>query len=248
LVDERSKQLAYDAAELIFDAAFESGRIEVVAAERNLPVKTTDFFTRQGPQKGIQKKADFAKVAFDLAEDEVSEIQDFGDGYYLMEIVGKLPSRIPELKEVETKVKADLIEEKKSEKAKMDAEALLSALKDGKVLKTAAKEFGLTPASTGFFKRTDAIPNIGFERDFSRVAFELSGDNRLPQKVIQGRKGYYVIQFRQKQPPSMVEFDKEKDDIIERLLQQKRSKVFAAWLEQVKNRSEIVYFEDFLQS
>jgi hypothetical protein len=46
----------------------------------------------------------------------------------------------------------------------------------------------------------------------------------------------------------MVEFDKEKDDIIERLLQQKRSKAFAAWLEQVKNRSEIVYFEDFLQS
>jgi len=248
LADERSKRLAYDAAESIFDAAFESGRIDAVAAEHNLAVKTTDFFTRQGPQKGIQNKAEFAKVAFDLPEDEVSEIQDFGDGYYLMEIVEKRPARIPELKDVETKVKADLIEEKKSEKAKMDAEALLSALKDGTALETAAKEFGLTPASTGFFKRTDAIPNIGFERDLSRVAFELSDDNRLPQKVIQGRKGYFVIQFRQKKPPSMVEFDKEKDDIIERLLQQKRSKAFAAWLEQVKNRSEIVYFEDFLQS
>ena len=46
----------------------------------------------------------------------------------------------------------------------------------------------------------------------------------------------------------MVEFDKEKGDIKERLLQQKRSKTFNAWLEQVKNRSEIVLEKNFLES
>jgi len=247
LAAERSKQFAYDAAESIFDAAFKSGRLGTIATEHNLAVNTTDFFSRQGPQ-GVEKKAEFARVAFDLPEAEVSEIQDFGDGYYIMEVIEKRPARIPELKTVEEKVKADLIKEKKGEKAKMDAEALLSALKDGVVMGTASKEFDLTPQSTGFFKRNDAIPNIGFERNISRVAFELSDQNRLPQKVLNGRKGYYVIKFKQRQAPSMVEFDKEKADIKERLLQQKRSKTFNTWLQKIKNRSEIVFVEGFLES
>ena len=160
-----------------------------IAADQKLTVDTTDFFTRQGPQKEVQDKAGFAKVAFDLPEQQVSEIQDFGDGYYLLEIVEKQAARIPEVAEVEEKVKADLIKEKKNEKAKKDAEALLAALKDGVAIETAGKEFGLTPKSTGFFKRNGSIPNIGFERDMSRIAFELSDKNSLPQEVFQGRQG-----------------------------------------------------------
>jgi peptidyl-prolyl cis-trans isomerase D len=248
LADERSKQLAYDAAETIYDATFEGGQLEKVAVENNLAINITDFFTRQGPQKGVKNKAEFARFAFDLSEAEVSEIQDFGDGYYLMEMIEKRPARIPELKEVEIKVNADLIEEKKSEKAKKDAEDLLAALKDGTAMETAGKKFDLKPISTGLFKRNDSIPNIGFERELSRVAFELSDQNRLPQKVLAGRKGYYVIKFTQRKAPSMAEFDKEKADIKERLLQQKRSKTFNAWLEQVKNHSEIVFMKGFLDS
>jgi peptidyl-prolyl cis-trans isomerase D len=207
---------------------------------------TTDFFTRQGPKTGVQNKAKFAQIAFDLPEDEVSEIQDFGDGYYLLKFVEKLAPRIPELKEVEKKVKADLVEEKKGERAKVDAEALLSALKEGEELESAGKKFNLKPQTTGFFKRHESIANVGFEREMSRVAFELSDQNKLPSEVVKGRKGYYVISFKQRKAPSIADFDKEKTDIINRLLQQKRSQTFNAWLEQVRDRSEIVYLEDFM--
>ena len=244
--DERSKLLAYDAAELIFDSAFESGDLETIASEHKLTLVTTDFFTRQGPKTGVQNKAKFAQIAFDLPEDEVSEIQDFGDGYYLLKFVEKLTPRIPELKEVEKMVEADLVEEKKGEKAKVDAEALLSALKEGEDLESAGKKFGLKPQTSGFFKRHESIPNVGFEREMSRVAFELSGQKKLPPEVIKGRKGYYVISFKQRKAPSIADFDKEKTDIINRLLQQKRSQTFNAWLEQVRERSEIVYLEDFM--
>ena len=247
LADERAKLLAYDAAESIFDAAFEGSSLEEIAADQKLVVNTTDFFTRQGPSKGVQDKAGFAKVAFDLPEEQVSEIQDLGDGYYLLEIVDKQAVRIPELTEVEEKVKADLIKEKKNEKAKMDAEALLSALKDGVAIETAGKEFDLTPKSTGFFKRAGTIPNIGFERELSRIAFELSDANSLPQEVIPAGKGFYVIKFKQRQTPVMEEFEKEKANILERLLQQKRSETLRAWLEQKKNSSAIVIEEGFLK-
>jgi hypothetical protein len=46
----------------------------------------------------------------------------------------------------------------------------------------------------------------------------------------------------------MDEFDKEKAGIKEQLLQQKRYKTFQAWLEQIKNRSEITIESGFLNS
>lgn len=248
LSEERAKQLAYDAAEAAFDAAFEGSSLEEIAADQKLSVHTTDFFTRLGPQKDIQNKAAFAKAAFDLPEEQVSEIQDFGDGYYLMEIAAKQEARIPELKEVEEKVKVDLIEEKKFEKAKTDAEALMSVLKDGVAIETAGKQFSLTPKSTGFFNRNGSIPNIGFERELSRVAFELSGKNSLPQDVFKGKKGYYVIKFKERNIPSMDEFEKEKADIKKRLLQQKQSITIREWLEHQKTNSEIVVEDSYLQS
>jgi peptidyl-prolyl cis-trans isomerase D len=248
LADEHAKRLAYDAAEAVFDAAFEGSTLAEVADDQQLKLNTTDFFTRQGPSTGIQDKAGFAKAAFDLPEDQVSEIQDLGDGYYLLEIVEKQAARIPDLAEVKEKVKADLIEQKKNDRAKTDAEALLAALKGGQAIDAAGKQMDLAPQSTGFFKRTGSIPNIGFERELARTAFELSEENSLPQEVIQGSKGFYVIKFKERKEPSAEDFEKEKANIIERLLQQKRAGALRAWLEQKKNSSEIVIEDGFLKS
>jgi peptidyl-prolyl cis-trans isomerase D len=248
LAAEYSKNLAYDSAESVFDATFEGSQLETIAAEHNLSLTTTDFFTRRNPPQGVQKKAEFAGAAFNLTEGEVSDIQDFGDGYYIMELVEKRPSQIPELSVAQQKVKADLIRDKKDDKAKADADAVLAALKDGAPPQEVGQKFDIKPAATGFFKRNDSIPNIGYERDLARMAFELSAQNKLPQEVVKGRKGYYVIQFNQRKDPSMDEFDKEKDGIKEQLLQQKRFKTFEGWLEQIKNRSEIVVENGFLNS
>ncbi len=247
LTDERAKQLAYDRAEFIFDATYEGNQLETIAAENQLVVHATDFFSNPGgPAKGVQNKGAFAKAAFELPDDEISEIQDFGDGYYLMEVIDRRPAEIPAFGAVEEKVRADLIKEKKAEKAKMDAEALLAALKDGVDMAAAAKEFDLEVQSTGFFKRNDAIPNIGFDRGMSSVAFELSAQNNLPPEVINGPKGYYVIKFKQQKPPSIDDFDEEKEGIHRRLLQQKRFQTFQAWLEQRKKSSDIVIKEGSL--
>jgi len=247
LADENAKLLAYDGAEYVFDATYEGVRLEAVAAENQIVVHTTEFFARRdGPAKGVKNKSAFATAAFELPEGEISEIQDFGDGYYLMEIIEKRPAQIPELSAVDKKVRADVIKDKKGESARKDAEALLAALKDGAEMSAASKEFDLKVQSTGLFKRNDAIPNIGYERAISSAAFELSEQNNLPQEIIDGPKGYYVLKFKQRQTPSMADFDKEKEDIRKRLLQQKQYKAFQAWLDQRKNSSEIVIEEGLL--
>jgi peptidyl-prolyl cis-trans isomerase D len=247
LTAERARNLAYQEAEAISDISFEGDDLIKSAKERNLKILTTDFFTKKGPEKGIKNRAQFASVAFDLGLMEISDIQEFGDGYYILQPIEKIPEKVQELKNVKKQVRVDLIEEKQDAQAKKDADAYLTALKNGKSMATESKKFNLTPTTTGFFKRDVSIPNIGFEREVSRAAFQLSPEQKLPEKPIKGKKGYYVFQFKDRKMPEVEEFNKEKASIQQQLLQQKKTRTFDAFLAQLKSNSEITIKEGFLE-
>jgi len=246
LTDERAKYLAYDIAEAVSDVSFEGDDLLQAARERNLNVLTTDFFTKKGPEKGVNNPRKFASTAFNLLVMEISDIQDFEDGYYILQVIEKIPEKISEFEKVRKEVRADLVKERQDAKASKDANAFLSALKSGKSMSTESQNYNLAPTTTGLYKRNDSIPKIGFEREISEAAFKLTNGKKLPEKVIKGKKGYYVIQFRERKMPEFEEFNKEKTAITQRLLQQKKSTTFAELLSQIKSQSDITIKEGFL--
>jgi peptidyl-prolyl cis-trans isomerase D len=245
---ERSRNLAYDEAEAVYDATFEGQNLVDIAQERDLKILTTELFTQKSPPQEIKNAAPFASAAFSLPINEVSDVQEFGDGYYLMEVVDKVPSKVPELKAVEDKVKKDVIKEKQDAKVLAEANTFLTELKNGQPFVTASQKFKLAPKKTGFFKRNGSIPTIGYEAEIARTAFKLSDHNQLPGEPIKGQKGYYVIRFRQRQEPASNGFEKEKAAIKDRLLQQKTFKTIEAWLNRIKSESQISIEEGFWQS
>jgi peptidyl-prolyl cis-trans isomerase D len=248
LRDDRSKNLAYDEAEAVYDAAFEDKDLEIIADERKLKLLTTDFFTQKSPPEGISNSRRFASVAFNLPVNEIGEIQDFEDGYYLIQVIDKFESQVPELEAVKAKVKSDVIKAKQDEKAREDANALLTKLGTDKDFDAVVKEFKLAPKKTGFFKRNDSIPTIGNETSITRAAFRLSDNNTFAKEVIKGQKGYYVIRFRERREPSSEGFEKQKQQIKQRLLQQKTFQTFDAWLNHLKNNSQISIEDRFVKS
>jgi peptidyl-prolyl cis-trans isomerase D len=240
-----SKNLAYDEAEAVYDASFEGRDFNTIAEDRDLKILTTALFSQKTPPAEIKNGARFTSFAFSLPKNEISGVQDFGDGYYLIEVLEQVPARISELEAVEAKVKEDLVKENQDAKARDEADTLLTELKDGQPFAAVGEKFKLTPKKTGFFKRNDSIPTIGSERELARKAFGLSDNDKLPEEVIKGQKGYYVISFRERQQPSLEGFEKEKTEIKERLRQQKTAKTFDAWLTQLKNESLITIEEGF---
>jgi peptidyl-prolyl cis-trans isomerase D len=247
LTKNKSKNLAYDQAEAVSDVSFEGDDLLKSAKKQNLKILTTDFFTKKGPEKGIKNRAKFASAAFDLAVMEISDIQEFENGYYILQVIEKIPEKIPELKKVKEKVRVDLIQEKQEEKAKKDADTFLSALKSGKSMTTESKHFNVTPTTTGFFKRNDSIPKIGFEREVFKAAFQLSPEQKLPEKPIKGTKGYYVFQLKDRKTPESEELNTEKASIKQKLLQEKKARTFDALLAQIRSNSEITIKEGFLE-
>ncbi|MBU4345568.1 MAG: SurA N-terminal domain-containing protein [Desulfobacteraceae bacterium] len=247
LIDEETKTLAYENAESVFDTIFEGDDLVKASNERKFKLQTTDFFTVKGPDKGIKNREKFASAAFNLSAMEISDIQDLGDGYYILQVIEKNPGGIPELKDVQEKVIAALIKEKQDEKASGDANEFLSGLKKGKLMSAQCAKYGLKLSGTGFFKRNESVPDIGLEREIIESAFKLSNKIKLPEKIIKGEKGYYVISFKERKEADPEGFVKEKANIKEGLLRQKRIKTFDEWLTQIRNKSNISIEKDFLK-
>lgn len=247
LSEDMAKSLAYDDAETVADNVFQSEDLINAAKERKMKILTTDFFSRNGPIKGIKNPSEFASAAFSLEGEEISNIQEYEDGYYILQVADRIQPKIPALDKVKKKVKLDLIKEKQDEKARADSETLLAALKSGKTIQTESKKYNLKPETTGFFKRNGSIPKIGFEREIADVAFQLTDKKPFPEHVIKGSKGYYVFQFKGRKISDPENFSKEKEGIKDRLLAQKKSSMFDALLAQIKSKSDITIKEGFLE-
>ena len=248
LKTERSRNLAYDEAETVYETAFEGQELAAIAQERNLKILTTQLFSQKRPPKDIKDAARFASVAFGLSVDEVSDVQEFADGYYVIEVVEKVPAKIPELKAVEDRVKKDVIKQKQDAKALSEANRFLAELKKGQPFNTISQKFKLAPKKTGFFKRNDSIPTIGQEAEIASTAFKLSDHDPLPSEPLKGQKGYYVISFRERKEPELNGFEKEKAALKDRLLQQKAFKTMEDWLKRIKSESQISIEEGFWKS
>ncbi len=246
LINDKTRNLAYDEAATVYDASVDSDSLVKTAEARNLKLLTTDYFTQKGPGKGVKNPLRFASAAFDLPVMEISDIQEFGDGYYLLQVIEKIDGKIPELKDVEKKVGADLIKVKQDEKAKADADNFLAALKNGKSITDEGKQSNLTVVTTGFFDRKRSIPKIGYERKITEAAFKLSNKEKTPERVIKGKKGYYVIALKEIKEPDSEDFDKEKSKIKEKLIEEKKSRVFAEWVSQIREKSDISIEKGFL--
>ncbi len=129
LTDDQAKTLAYDKAEAFYETTLEGDFIADVGKEMGLAVKMTGLFSMTGPEKDIQSQKAFADAAFALSLNQISEIQDFEDGYYILQVVEVIPGKIPGLGAVKEAVTKDLMKEKQANLAEEKAKALLAKLK-----------------------------------------------------------------------------------------------------------------------
>ncbi len=247
LAENRGKDIAYDEAEKFYYSVSDGDDLAEAAKAAGLEIKTTDFFTKSGPRKGVKDRSKFASIAFELSPMQISEIKNFGDGYYIFQPIEKKPEEIEPFDKVEKRARRNLIRKKQEEMGEKEANDFLAAVKESGSLLGEAEKAELTLKTTDFFKRNaSSIPDIGYEREIPKIAFTLSDEKKVPKEVIKGIKGYYVIAFKERKEPESEEFDKEKEKVKERLIQQKQFKTFNAWLSQAKDAIEITITADFL--
>jgi peptidyl-prolyl cis-trans isomerase D len=245
LTDEKAKNIANEEAFATYNAALNAEALSKVAASLKDQLITTEPFGRNGPA-GVRNPAQFASAAFELAPNAISDIIDSGDAYYIIQVVEDIPERIPEFALVAERVRADLSKEKQDEQASKDARQCLSDMKSGKLLKEFQGKKGVKTGSTDFFKRSDRIPDIGFEREISSAAFVLSSEKKYADEPIKGQKGYYVIAFKERKAADPAGLTDEKGQITETLTSQKQRRIFEDLLTSLRNSGKIIVENGYL--
>ncbi|MDL1978504.1 MAG: SurA N-terminal domain-containing protein [Deltaproteobacteria bacterium] len=249
LTEERAMADAFEEANKIYEECASAWAMVDVAADYKLQVESTPFFAANEQVPGF-KPNDSVRIseeAFALQGDEVSPLVELEDQYCILQQIEKKDAEIPDLKDVEERVRKDLLKEEKRQLTRKAAEEFLAAAREENAFDKSAKKQGLTLQNTGFFKKGDAIPELGNAPSFLRAAFLLSAEQPFPEAVVEANGKYIVFRLKEKKEAAKEVLLSQKESVTNRILGQKRQAVFSEWLSALKEQAEIVYYQqDFL--
>ncbi len=241
---EESKELARERMEDIYDEVIEmieeKDVLEGVAWANDFEIKTSGFFAPDNEAPGMWQAPQFSSTAFELGPGEVSEIVETREGCYILQLKEKKESYVPLLDEVKEEVKAALIKDKAKESAKKKVEDSLVKLEEfldrpDADFKKAARRLSLKPQDSSFVNRNGFLPGVGPCRTlpiFNLKEGELSG-------VVEIEKGYCLFMCEEIKDIDEEEFLKSRDRFTERVLNQKKSRVYQDWLRELMLKAEL---------
>ncbi len=247
LTDRKARNLAYDKAEKFYEGCFEKDDLIKNAKIFGLAVMEAGPFNRRGPDILGKDKGAFATAAFALQTDEISDIQDIGGRYYLIQPTETIDAVIPELEAVKSRVEADLTKKMQADKASEDAEAMSAELRAGKSFEDSAAVHGGEIKHTGLFTRNAAIPDIGSDPKFTEAAFQLSSARNTTEDPVKGTAGFYLLRMSERKAPAADGFEAEKDNINSMLLRQTQKTVLQDWIDARKADSQITIEKAYLE-
>ena len=246
ITERKAQNLAYDKAEQFYERCFEKDDLVNNAKTLDVAVMVTDPFSRRGPDALGSDKGTFATAAFALQTDDISDIQDIGGRYYLIQPTETIEAAVPAIEAVKARVEADLTQKMQVDKAGEDAEAMSADLRAGKAFEASAAGRGVGVKHTGLFKRNAAIPDIGSDPKFAEAAFQLSSVGDISDGPVKGLAGFYLLRLSERKAPAADGFEAEKDGINSMLLRQKQRTVIQDWIDARKTGSQITIEKEYL--
>ena len=199
----------------------------------------TGMIARNDAVEGISDAAAFSRMVSDLRAGGISEVKEIGGDYYIAQVTEVQEPQVPSLESVRDRATEDLKEEKRWSQAENRAKAFLLALQEGGTIDALSAAQKLEVKQTGFFKRNEAIAEIGRQPEMVAAAFALSREKPLPEKPVRSDNGYYVFRFVERQAPEDAIDPNQRDQVRDQLLQRKQRAMFDDWLAQARSRSKI---------
>ncbi|HCY86187.1 MAG TPA: parvulin peptidyl-prolyl isomerase [Desulfobacteraceae bacterium] len=240
---EMQNQAYYKAGEA-FDAVVDGDDFEQVALITKKPLMHTQAFTSDGTgldSVELENPAEFARAAFALKNDEISEVQQLGDDYYLIRITERIEPKALPFDAVKDEIEGKLTAQLQEEAAQKKAEALLEKARAGKSLAELAQENDLKLSDSKPFTRNQSVPGIPGSQAIAKAAFGLTGENPVAAEVFPAGAKFYLISFKEKSVPDASEAEENQDRLKQELVNRKQQQYYTAWVEDLKSRADIQY-------
>ncbi len=236
MLSEADKQ-AGDIADKLSQAIRQSNKVSLddLAKQYHLtvgetrPVAATDPLLELGNSQDVK----VSDSIFNLRQGDLSLPIHTDRGYLVLSIKQILPAHQGLLDEVRDKVIADLKQERAAADARSKADELVKRVKSGEKFDAVAKALGLEAKTSDELARGGSISNVASGKQLA-AAFQLkAGDVGSPLNLGANWLVYKVVD---KQEPNQADFEKQKKEITDAVLQNKRSLAFDAFRTALEDR------------
>ncbi len=231
--DRKVRDVGEQKAQALADALSRGQSLE----EQGLTVQRSAPFARGETPPVLASPSLVARV-FEMKPGQ-AEKEGFGlpQGAAFIALAEVQPARAPELKDVEDKVRADLVEEGAFERAR-EAAAAVRAQAEKAGLEKAATAAGLvrkeTPGLTG---RGQALGDLGTGAALEEVAFSVP--EKTLSEPVRTASGWAVLQVLERKPFDAAELVRQKGQIAAALRQQEQAELFRAFVVAARERYEV---------
>jgi peptidyl-prolyl cis-trans isomerase D len=235
LLTPRADDEAAKIADQLASAVRKSNRTSLadLARDYHLEVAQTRAVAATDPLIELGDSPEVKDTIFRLREGEVSPPIRTARGYVVLTLKQVLPSHQGTLEEVRDKIVASLKQEKAQELARTKADELSKRAKSGEKFDVAAKALGLDPKSSEEFSRAGSIAGVGSGKQIS-AAFNMKVGDVSPAQNM--GFNWLVYQVEAKTEPNIADFEKQKKDLTEQVLNEKRGLAYEAFRSGLEER------------
>jgi hypothetical protein len=214
--------------------------LEKVAADLTLPVQSP------APLAAGAFRPAVSAEAFVTDPGEVGEVVTEPSGYTILEVVERIPSRIPPLDAVRARVVDDLKQQQAIALAAEKAEALRATLKAAADLDALATAEGVgVEEATNVTRMGAHVPSLGNLPELKTAAFGLTAEAPIAPAVYAVGSDVVIAVLAERVPPDAAQFDTDRPTLANRLQTEAENAAVQTFVEQLKAKSKIEYGQGF---
>jgi len=224
----QADKLASDTADQLSSEIRQSSKISLddLANKHHLTVNETRPISATDPLLELADSKEAKNAIFQLRMGELNPPVRTDRGYVVLSLKSIQSAHQGSLEEVRDRLITDLKREKSTELAKSKSEELIKRVKAGEKFDAAAKALGVEPKTSDPIARDGSIPGAASGKQVA-AAFNLkAGDVAAPLSLGQN---WLVFRVAEKTEANPADFDKQKKQLTDELLQSKRNLAFEAF-------------------
>jgi hypothetical protein len=115
----------------------------------------------------------------------------------------------------------------------------LARLRQGEPLAKVAAQAALPLKDSGFFTRLQGFMQQPLAQPLTGAAFLLSDKQKYPDKPIAWQGKYYLLAFKNRRLPTQEEFQKDRENLERRVLEDKQQVILDAWFKEEWRRAQV---------
>jgi len=208
-----------------------------------LEIRSFGPFAETEPVAGFPPGSDFHRAAFSLRDnpdESFSHPIAAEDGYYILSLSERFPSRLPTFEEVADRVVNDLREKMIADALDACARQLAAAVREGTPLKELAEARGLAYEAPQSFSYMGPRPDLAEAEQMLDAAFAAKdGDMLEPIRI--GTERVILARLIERRPGEADRIASLRPTVAESLRRQRAQQLFEAWQSSLLRRAD---FED----